>query len=286
MNALVSYVINLTRLFILTIFYVCFIALSDAHAEIATQAKPSIISLAPHTTELIYALGAGQQLLAVSDFSDFPEQAQSLPKVASYHGLDFEQILRLSPDLIVAWQGGNKPQDLTKLATLGFKVYLSGPKQPAGISQDIRALGAFIARAPEAEVLASDFTRRLLSLKQQFAGAPQVDVFYYMWPTPLMSIGPNAWATHLLEICGAHNVFASAPTDYPQVNIEQVARKQPTLMIAAMHVSPDEAESFWHDKRDLIPSPVIVVNPDKLHRFTPRLLNGLTTLCNKIRNNG
>ena len=57
-------------------------------------------------------------------------------------------------------------------------------------------------------------------------------------------------------------------------------------MIAAMHVSPDEAESFWHDKRDLIPAPVIVVNPDKLHRFTPRLLNGLTTLCNKIRNNG
>ena len=249
------------------------------------QNKPSIISLAPHTTELIYALGAGDQLLAVSDFSDYPEQAKLLPRVASYNGVDFEQILRLSPELIVAWQGGNKPQDLTRLASLGFNIYLSSPKKPTDITQDIRALGAFIGRSAEADDLASHFSQQLNLLKQQYAEAVSINVFYYMWPAPLMTIGPNAWATHLLHICGAKNVFFSAPADYPQVSIEQVARKHPSLMIAAMHVSSTEAESFWYDKRALIPAPIAVVNPDELHRFTPRLISGLTTLCNKVHHN-
>ncbi|WP_166423415.1 cobalamin-binding protein [Paraglaciecola sp. 20A4] len=266
---------------VLNFFIIFFSLLMPALA----QTKPSIVSLAPHTTELIYALGAGDQLLAVSDFSDYPEQAKLLPRVASYNGVDFEKILRLSPELIVAWQGGNKPQDLTRLASLGFNIYLSSPGKPADISQDIRALGAFIGRSAEANELANHFSQQLHLLKQQYAKATDINVFYYMWPAPLMTIGPNAWATHLLHICRAKNVFSNAPADYPQVSIEQVARKQPNLIIAAMHVSLQEAESFWYDKRVLIPAPITVVNPDELHRFTPRLINGLTTLCNKIHHN-
>lgn len=245
-------------------------------------AQQRIISLAPHTTELLYALGAGDQLIAVSDYSDYPQAAAKLPSVANHNGVDFEQIMRLKPDLIVAWQGGNKPQDLAKLASLGFNLYLSNPQLPIQIADDILALGKKIGQTTRAQHLSDAFEQDLATLRHKYAALPKVAVFYYMWPTPLMTIGQGAWASHLLKLCGATNIFDDSSVPYPEVNIEQVARRHPQKIIAALNVTSQDADSFWQPKRGVIDAPLAVVNPDKLHRFTPRLLEGLETLCEKI----
>jgi vitamin B12 transport system substrate-binding protein len=250
--------------------------------NISAWAQQRIISLAPHTTELIYALGSGDKLLAVSDYSNFPAQASQLPSVASHNGLDFEKIMRLQPDLIVAWQGGNKPQDLARLALLGFNMYYSHPQRPEDISDELRHLGQVLDQANEAEVLAQAFTDELEKIKSIYHSDKKVPVFYYMWSTPLMTIGSNAWANYLLNICGAQNIFSDAPTPYPEVSIEQVIRRKPQKLIAAINTSSADASTFWQTKRELLAVPLLMINPDRLHRFTPRLIGGLKQLCRKI----
>lgn len=257
----------------------CFILISGASAQAAGQ---RIISLAPHITELVYALGVGDRLVATSDYSNYPEQAKSLPSVASHNGVDFELIIRLQPDLIIAWQGGNKPQDLTRLAALGFEIFYSSPQTPMQIADEIDALGTILKTEQRAAKLSTDFRKGLSDIITRFKSQQDIAVFYYMWPLPLMSIGEDAWANQLLSICGARNVFNDAPGAYPQVSIEEVIHRRPQKIIAAMHVSQNDAEIYWKNWRHLLDVPLIVVDPDELHRFTPRLLNGLNTLCQAL----
>jgi vitamin B12 transport system substrate-binding protein len=241
-----------------------------------------IVSLAPHTTELIYALGAEEKLVAVSDYSNYPPQATQLPSVANHNGVDFEAIVRLQPDLIVAWQGGNKPQDLARLASLGFTLYYSAPLSPQDISQDIKHLGELLARQERALELADEFNQGLAQITQRYAQVTRQQAFYYMWTAPLMTIGQQAWANQLLEICGLNNIFADSPIPYPEVSKEQVISRHPTLLIAAMKTSQPEAAEYWQSMQGLLDAKVIIANPDELHRFTPRLIQGLATLCKDI----
>lgn len=245
-------------------------------------AQKKLISLAPHTTEMVFALGKGHQLVAVSDFSDYPEEAKNLPSIASHNGVNFEQILRLQPDLILAWKDGNKPQDLARLASMGFTLFYSSPQTLEDIGTEILALGKALDANDAADTLNKEYLKKLADLRSRFQKNSYTRGFYYMWPKPLMSIGQGAWANQLLEVCGIANVFEDAPTAYPQVTIEQVTTKQPELLIAAMKVTREDAETFWTPWRTLIKAPVKVVNPDLLHRFTPRILSGIEQLCSQL----
>ena len=252
-----------------------------ASVHLALEAKQKIVSLAPHTTELVFALEKGQNLVAVSDFSNFPQAATKLPSVASHNGVNFEQIIRLQPDLILAWEGGNKPQDLARLKSMGFELFYSSPKTLNDIAREIKLLGNLLDVEETADKLSNDFLQRLARIKNQYEGKKSIPVFYYMWPKPLMTIGEGAWANQLLAVCGFENAFHDSMADYPQVTVEQVLNKQPLLLLAVMKVSPDEAEVFWQPWRHLLSAPVRTVNPDLLHRFTPRVLDGLEQLCAK-----
>lgn len=244
-----------------------------------------IISLSPHLTELAFALNSGDKLVAVSDYSDYPEQAKQLPSVASFQGVNFEAVMRLKPDLILAWRGGNKPQDLSRLQSLGFKLFYSSPQKPADIANELEALGTLLNQPQRAQSLADDFRQQLERIKNKYSQQTPVATFYYMWPTPLMTVGPNAWASKLLNICGATNIFAASPTDYPEVPMEQVLTRKPQLIIAAQKTSADDIQAFWQKWLPMFAQPtprVEKVNPDRLHRFTPRLINGLQDLCHTI----
>ncbi|MBC3765187.1 cobalamin-binding protein [Neptunicella marina] len=244
-----------------------------------------IISLSPHLTELTFALNSGDKLVAVSDYSDYPEQAKQLPSVASFQGVNFEAVMRLKPDLILAWRGGNKPQDLSRLQSLGFKLFYSSPQKPGDIADEIEALGESLNQSRRAKTLAADFRQQLVQIKNRYSQQTPVSTFYYMWPTPLMTVGPNAWASKLLNICGATNIFAASPTDYPEVPMEQVLTRKPQLIIAAQKTNASDIQAFWQKWLPMFSTPrprIAQVDPDRLHRFTPRLINGLNGLCETI----
>lgn len=251
------------------------------------DAVQRIISLAPHLTELVFALDAQDTLVAVSDYSDYPEQAGQLPSVSSFQGVDFETIVRLEPDLILAWQGGNKPQDLARLTSLGFTLFYSNPKQLSDVSKDIRALGKALARDELSQQLATDFDNDLATIKAKYQSNKRIPVFYYMWPKPIMTIGRSAWGNELLHACGAHNIFDDAINDYPEVPMESIIRRKPSVIVAVNKESRQQITRFWQPWLPILDRKAYHVrqaNPDLLHRFTPRLLSGLSSLCAQIDN--
>jgi vitamin B12 transport system substrate-binding protein len=243
-----------------------------------------IVSLAPHLTEWVYSLHLESHLVAVSAYSDYPEQAKLLPRVADYQGADIAKIMALSPTLILAWEGGNKPSDINKLERMGYQVFKSNINELFDIPRELKALGKITDREDIARALASQFEQQLMTLKNNYKRTERLPVFYYFWTTPLMSIGPHAWPNKLLNVCGAQTMFEDSPVDYPQVSIKEVLLRQPKILVASSKASSEELNTFWAPHSDFIDAPLITVNPDITSRFTLRMADELKTLCDGINN--
>jgi vitamin B12 transport system substrate-binding protein len=244
-----------------------------------------IVSLAPHLTEWVYSLGLDKHLVAVSDYSDYPDAASLLPRVADYQGADIAAIMALQPDLLLAWDGGNKAQDIQKLKALGVNVFSSKVTTLEDIPKEIMRLAAITHVEPRAKQLTESFLQSLGHLRSQYQNSKPVSVFYYSWTAPLMSIGKQAWANGLLNVCGAETVFADSPVDYPQVSLKDVLIRQPQVLVAASKSSISELEVYWKAHRAHLTAPLVVVNPDATSRFSLRLINELKILCKGINEN-
>ncbi len=272
-------------------FGACFSIYASSDANPAHSAKTNrIISLAPHLTELVFLLEQESKLVAVSDYSDYPAQAASYPSVASYTGLDFAAILALQPTHIIAWQGGNKSQDIAKLQALGLHVLSLQTRTLDDIAKNIIDLGEFLDASTESPnarttararslAIASKFSQDLFQLKQQYADRKEQSVFYYSWATPLMSIGKGAWANHALSLCRLKQIFAHSEIAYPQVSLSHVLRQQPDYIINVAKEPLSSIEDFWAPHRGVINAPIVQLNPDLLHRFTPRILAEIVRMC-------
>ncbi len=242
----------------------------------------TIVSLAPHLTEWVYSLGLEANLIAVSEYSDFPVAAKKLPRIANYQGADIAAIVALKPNLVLAWDGGNKPQDVQKLADMGLNVFNSKISEITDIPKEIVRLGSVTGTHKRAIELAATFKQQLSTLTTKYQRDHLKNVFYYSWTVPLMSVGANAWANKLLKVCGAQTLFDDSPVDYPQVSIKDVLTRQPDAIVAASKRPQNELEAYWTPHRQFLTARLVVVNPDVTSRFSLRLTDELAVLCEGI----
>ncbi len=259
------------------------VAPNSESSALSNPAELKIVSLAPHLTEWAFSLGLGPNLLGVSDYSDYPEAAKNIQRIADFQGADIAAIVALKPDLVLAWEGGNKPQDIHKLSSMGLNVFSSKIENITDIANEIKRLGALTNTQKKANKLSNTFLNDLKNLRHKYDTEPRQPVFYYSWTAPLMTIGPNAWGNKLLNICGAQTLFADSPVDYPQVTVRDVLVRQPHALIAASKNSRQELEVFWQKHRRFLNAPLIVVDPDVTSRFSLRLINELKSLCEGIK---
>ena len=248
--------------------------------------KPTIIALAPHIVEMLYDIGAGDQIIGTTDFADYPEQAKAIPRIGNYAKLQIEKVIALQPDIILAWQSGNPSDDLARLKQLGFNITYSEPKTFEDIADEIRLFGKLSDNAQQAQTLANEFLIRLAKIKKNNENKEPITVFYELWSRPLTTIAKNSWPQQHLSICRAHNPFEQVATPYPQVNIEQVLQFPIELIIQPISEHQKAKEGFnWQDW-SIIPAVknqrIIYPNADALHRMTPRSLHGLDKLCQSI----
>ncbi|MFQ5658795.1 MAG: cobalamin-binding protein [Gammaproteobacteria bacterium] len=265
----------------------CFPAISvidDEGRQITvTQPVQRIISLAPHTTELLFAAGAGNKLVGTAKYSDYPAAARNIPRVGDTHSLDMERIISLNPDLIVIWQSGNGAGVMERIQDLHFRTYLSEPKTIASIAKSINDFGLLAGTYKIAKRSSEQFMNTLQKLRHRFAGRPAVSVFYQIWDQPLFTINGKHLISQALRICGGRNIFAELPALSPQVGLEAVLDRNPQVIIA----SGANADRFhWLDKWEKWPSLSAVKNrhlyfipPDLIQRHTPRFLKGAAMLC-------
>ena len=247
-------------------------------------ATPSrVVSVVPHLTELLYEIGAGDKLVAIDDASDYPAEVKTKPKVANYRSINVEALLAQKPDLILGWRSAQSRM-LAPLEQLGIPVFYSEPTDFASPGDRDAGAGQIAWSGEECQR-----SRRSLS------GAPAFPATA-LWPTNrcqgvLPALVPTAhqrqWqclarSGHRTLRPGI-NIMANAKTPYPQVDMEQVIRVNPSLILAGSQ-DPDalrhwrkwpNLDAVQHQRLDLI-------NSDELHRFTPRALNAVEQVCQAI----
>ncbi|MGO2089879.1 MAG: cobalamin-binding protein [Oceanisphaera sp.] len=254
---------------------------TQVHAQETGSLHASrIISLAPHITEMLFAIGAEQQVVAVDDASDYPAAAKKLPKVANYRSLNMEQLLALEPDLVVAW--GNAQQQMVQpLVQLGIQVFYSDPATFAKLNEELTQLGDLTGHSSQASKVASRYQQQIATLKQEYQDASPVTVFYQIARTPLMSANASTWMGQAVKLCGGVNIMAESPTPYPQVNTEQVLAQNPQVIVAK---SADELAHWqqWPDLQAVANAHLLTIDANLLHRFTPRTPKGIRQLCAQL----
>ncbi|MGJ8692279.1 MAG: cobalamin-binding protein [Thalassotalea sp.] len=272
----------------------CWFALVITHVSAQEKspevkiAKQRIVALAPHIVEMLFDIGAGQQIVGTVEYADHPEAAKAIPRIGGYYGLQIEKVLTLQPDIVFAWKNGNKKVNLEQLARLGIKIIYSDPKDIGDVATELRYFGQLLGKSAQAEIAADLFEKKLANIRQQYLNQPSVKVFYQLWPQPMMTINKNTWIHQLLSVCQADNVFADNSTDYPQISIENVMVAQPEIIIIpeekSKKVQPKIEWHKWPEIPAVKANAFIHANADLLHRFSTRMLTGLEILCSDIEN--
>jgi iron complex transport system substrate-binding protein len=274
----------LTLLWMLVLPLRAEISVLDDTGQAVTLEKPAqrIISLAPHITELLFAAGAGDAVVGVTEFSDYPDAARSLAQVGGAAGLDLEAIVALQPDLVVAWLSGNPRVQVERLQALGFTVFLSEPRRLRDVPDTLQRLGQLAGTEAVAVAEADRFRRRYAALHDNYASRPKVRVFYQIWDQPLMTLNGEHLVSDVLRLCGGENVFNALPALAPQVGIESVLLANPDVIV----VAADDGESpllaawrRWPELSSVAQGHVYALPRDQLVRHSPRVLDGAERLC-------
>lgn len=234
-------------------------------------------------TELLYAAGAGDRLVAAVDFSDWPEAARRLPRVGNFARLDIERILALKPDLVIGWKGGNDGGDLDRLRRLGLRVHVTDSAGVAQIADDIALLGELAGTGDIARRAAAELRERLDALEQRHAGLAPVTVFYQIWDRPLMTINGEHFISDSLRLCGGRNVFAELAPVAPTVSIEAVIARNPQAIVNSASAANQQAQlDAWRRWRELDAvrlGNLYSIPPDLIARPGIRIIEGVERLC-------
>lgn len=245
-----------------------------------------IVSLAPHTTELLFAAGAGGKVVGVAQYSDYPAAAKKIPRVGGYGTLDLEAILALQPDLVLGWQSGNPPHVIRKLQAFGLQVFVSEPLRINDIADTIERIGRMAATEHQARSVSTKFREEHRRLHARYAGRKQLTVFYQVWDRPLMTINGKHLITRIIELCGGLNIFAGLKTLAPTVSLEAVVAANPDVIITGGRgrTKADWLAGWrkWSRMNAVRHNSLYVVDADTIQRHTPRILIGAQQMCRKL----
>ena len=245
-----------------------------------------IISLAPNITELLFAAGAGDKIVGVVEFSDFPPQAKSIQQVGNHTAIDLERISILKPDLVVAWQSGNPDSALSSLQQMGYVVFRSEPKTLKDIPDTMLRLAELAGTQQRAQLAVANYQRRLEQLRARYTDRQSITVFYEIWNQPMMTVNGQHIINEVIEFCSGKNVFKNMNSLAPTVAIEPVLAANPQVIIASS--SNGDAPQWLNDWRQWASLDAVrynnlfYVDADTINRHTPRILRGVEQVCEAL----
>ncbi len=250
-------------------------------------APARIISLAPSVTEILFALGAGDQVVGVTEYCDYPAEAKAKPKVG-YTRPNVESLVALRPDLILSPDEFLQPDLLLKLEELKIAVIVFRDTSIEDILTHVTTIGRMLDRTAVANTLASDIRQRLADMKARLRGQPTRRVLYVLNSEPLMTVGPGSFIHQMLEVAGGVNVAAQSSLPYPRFSLEEVLRQDPEVLlfpVGAFEAVPEEEQRTW--RRWTTMSAVkhgrfVTVPTNLINRPGPRVIEGLEALAKAI----
>lgn len=256
---------------------------SGATVKLAQPAR-RIVSLAPHLTEQLYAIGAGGRIVGTTEHADYPAAARTIPRVARAHSISVEGIAALQPDLIVTWGSGFPAETVEPLRRLGVPIFVSEPRSLADVASSLQRLG--VLTGLDGTAAATRFTARVAELRAAHAGQAPVRVFYQVWAEPLMTLTGRHVISEAIALCGGRNVFAEAAGISPIVSAEAVIAADPQLVVTAEPAArASGALDYWKRFETLSATRLgqfATLDADRINRQGPRLPEEIAVLCAAI----
>jgi iron complex transport system substrate-binding protein len=247
-----------------------------------------VVALAPNVTEIVFALQQQHRLVGVTRYSDYPEQARTLPRVGSYIYLDAERIAALEPDLCIGIRDGNPIAVIRQLEAFGIPVFAVDPIDLATVMESILAMGDLLGAPTQARAVVADMQQRMDAVAARIAGAVnRPRVFFQIGVSPIVSVGSNTFIDQLITLAGGVNA-AAGTAPYPRFSVEQVIALAPEVMV----ISSMDRTAVFEQVRDqwrqwpAIPAvrrqAVFIAPTNVFDRPTPRLVDGLELLARFI----
>jgi iron complex transport system substrate-binding protein len=232
-----------------------------------------IICLLPSVVDDVFALGAGADVVAVTDFTKYPAEAKTRPSVGLPLTPSMETIIALHPDLVLGTGDLNTSDTIKQLEVLGIAVFLVAPHGVEGIYHSIASLGHVLNRDESATNLIARLRGREAAVRRRVSGKPVVSILMPVWCDPIVTIGKHAFITELIEIAGGRSVTRDLPQEWPQVSLEAVLAWAPEglLLVRSSKMPVEQIRNrpgwtslpairnnriYYVDDRIEIPSPV------------------------------
>jgi len=269
------------------------ISLKDDLGRTVEMKEPAkrIVTLAPFLTELVFTAGAGDRVVGVSAYSDYPPAAKKLPQVSSALSWSLEEIAALRPDLVLAWRDNMRPEDVSRLTAFGIAVYVADARNFEDVPRALEAIGRLVGRDTSGAVGA--YRDKLARLRLQYESKPRVTALLEIWHSPLTTIAGRHFMNEALEICGAKNVFADLSGVAPVVGWEEVILRDPDVIVGINSAgSEKDFRAAWSERatlRAVMQRHLVYADADRLQRLTARTPDGVASLCaaiDRVRPNG
>ncbi|NYT65596.1 cobalamin-binding protein [Alcaligenaceae bacterium] len=274
----------LTALWMLASWTSASTAATTTTEAVTTPPANRVVALTPHITELVYAAGGGDKLIATVSSSDYPPAAKKLPRIGDGLSVNAESLLALQPDLVIAWHEKSAAQALAPtLQKLSIPLHYIEPRRLVDIPLAISQLGVLMGTQTVAKAKALALNNELTQLEQRYAKATPVSVFIEVGTAPLYTIGNDPLLNDTLRICGGINVYQDSMLAAPLISTEDVLARQPDVVIVGSRNQAQLAtrQHAWKQLtlKAATTDHIYGLDPDALFRPGPRMLEAAKTLC-------
>jgi len=244
-----------------------------------------LVCLMPSVVDDVYALGAGADVVAVTDYTKYPAEARTNPSVGSTVTPSIETIVSLHPDLVLQSGNMSRPEVVEVLEKLGIAVFVIAPHGVEGIYQSITSLGRALNREESAKALVNGLRAREAAVRRQVSGKPVVSVLMPVWYNPILTIGKHAFITDLIEIAGGHSITGDLAQEWPQVSLEMVLARAPEALLlkrgSKMSMDKIREQPGWETLPAVKNNRVYYVD-DRIELSSPVAFDALEELAKQI----
>jgi len=250
-----------------------------------------IVSLAPGATAMLFAAGAGAQVVGTSAYSNEPAAAKLIPQVGDAQSFDVERILALHPDVVVVWSGGTSATQLARLEGVGLHLYRHRLSALDDIPGSLIRLGQLAGTEAQARAAASQLAARITALRERYRNAAAESVLIQVWDRPIYTVGRAEIMTDVIHACGYRSIYEDLADPGPAVTLESVLARDPKIILA---LPPDaRAGRDWVAGWRAYPSlqavrsgRLISWTDQRLSRLGPSIVDAAEALCQALREPG
>jgi iron complex transport system substrate-binding protein len=272
--------VNLPQALLATLVVVVACSENREAPPVAATAQ-RIVSLAPNLTELVYKVGAGDQLVAVSAWSDYPRAVLQLPVVGNAFTVDQEQLALANPDLLLVWESGTPAHVVDELRSIGYNVAAVRTRDLDDVANALLQIGKLTGHSAEAEAAAADYRSNLQTLRDRYQSTAPIRVFYQVAARPLYTINTEHYISELISVCGGDNIFEDLSELAPTVDVEAVVDRDPEVMLASTDAG-DDAFAEWQRWPKIAANRFgnqFLLPADEIGRATTRVIIAGNAMC-------